>query len=274
MISLDIVVLLLLLGTVSGFLAGLLGIGGGMIVVPFLTMIFSAHQIGGDLMVHTAIATAMAMIVFTSMSSMRAHHRHGAILWPVVGQFLPGILVGGLLSGGVVFALFNTAWLSLFFALFIGYSALNMLRNKKPKPSRHLPGFWGMSAVGAGIGIVSGLVGAGGGFLFVPFMVWCNVPVRNAVATSAALGFPIAIANSLGYIISGVREVGIQPGLIGYVFWPGLLVLIAMSMLMAPVGARCTHSWPVASIKKIFALLLSVNALYMLRTSLQAFGLI
>ena len=223
---------------------------------------------------HSCIATSMAMICFTSLSSMRAHHKRGGILWPVVAALVPGVFIGGFLSGGVVFSFINTAWLALIFSVFMAYSAYNMASNKKPKPSRQLPGFFGTSAMGTVIGFISGLVGAGGGFLTVPFLIWCNVNIRKAVSTSAALGFPIAIANSTGFIFSGIKEIGLQPGMLGYVYWPALLVLISTSMLMAPVGAKYAHTWPVGRIKKIFAALLAFICVYMLRTSLIAFGVI
>lgn len=263
------------LGVFGGFMAGLLGVGGGMILVPFITMILSWQKvIPPELSVHAAIATSMSMIMFTSLSSMRAHHKQGAVKWLVVFQLVPGILLGGLLAGGYLFSIINMAWLSLIFSGFVGYSAYSMFRNKKPKPTRELPGMPGMVVVGTGIGTVSGLVGAGGGFLSVPFMVWSNVPVRNAVATSAALGFPIAVANSVGYISSGIKEVGIQGGMLGYIYWPGLLLLISMSMLFAPIGAKYAHTLPVDKLKRIFALLLVSISLYMLYKALGAFGML
>ena len=272
--SLDLAFFLLLLGAMGGFLAGLLGIVGGMIFVPVLTLLFCLKGMPFELVVHSCIATSMAMICFTSLSSMRAHHKRGGILWPVVAALVPGVFIGGFLSGGVVFSFINTAWLALIFSVFMAYSAYNMASNKKPKPSRQLPGFFGTSAMGTVIGFISGLVGAGGGFLTVPFLIWCNVNIRKAVSTSAALGFPIAIANSTGFIFSGIKEIGLQPGMLGYVYWPALLVLISTSMLMAPVGAKYAHTWPVGRIKKIFAALLAFICVYMLRTSLIAFGVI
>lgn len=272
--SVDIALYLLALGTIGGFMAGLLGVGGGMVLVPFLTMLFTWKGMPIELVVHSCIATSMAMICFTSLSSMRAHHKRGGILWPVVGALVPGVILGGFLSGGVVFSFISTAWLALVFSLFMAYSSYNMAANKKPKPSRQLPGFLGTSAMGTVIGFVSGLVGAGGGFLTIPFLVWCNVNMRKAVSTSAALGFPIALSNSIGFVYSGIKEIGMQPGMLGYVYWPALLTLISTSMLMAPVGAYFAHTWPVERIKKIFAVVLAFICLYMLRTSLIAFGLI
>lgn len=265
---------LLALGCFSGFMAGLLGVGGGMIIVPFLTAIFALQTlVPAEYIVHSAIATAMATIVFTSLSSMRAHHKRGTVIWSIVLQFTPGIILGGLLSGTVIFRWLDTAWLSFIFSIFVFYSAYNMLLNKKPKPTRHLPGLVGMSVVGILIGLISGLVGAGGGFLSVPFMVWSNVPLKNAVSTSAAIGFPIAVANSIAYIIGGWSVVSVQDDMLGYVYWPALIVLISMSMLFAPLGAKYAHSLPVDKLKKVFAGLLFVIAALMLQKSLSAFGL-
>ncbi|NOL48652.1 sulfite exporter TauE/SafE family protein [Pelistega europaea] len=264
---------LLCLGCFSGFMAGLLGVGGGMIIVPFLTLLFTMQQlVVPEYVVHSAIATAMATIIFTSMSSMRAHHKRGGVIWSIVAQFTPGIILGGFLSGTVIFRWLDMAWLSLVFAVFVLYSSYNMMSNKKPKPSRQLPGWFGMVCVGVGIGLVSGLVGAGGGFLSVPFMVWSNVPLKKAVSTSAAIGFPIAVANSIAYIVGGWNLLGMRDGMIGYLYWPALLVLIAMSMIFAPIGAKYAHTLPVDKLKKIFACLLFFIALMMLRQSLQEFG--
>jgi len=162
--DLSFIAALLVLGAATGFAAGLLGIGGGMIMVPFLTLLFTWQKMPADLIIHAAIATSMASILFTSVSSVTAHQKKGAIRWNIVGQFAPGLVIGGLLAGGAVFAVLKTGWLALLFTLFVGYSAVQMLLNKKPKPSRQMPGVVGTAAAGTGIGFLSGLVGAGGGF--------------------------------------------------------------------------------------------------------------
>jgi uncharacterized membrane protein YfcA len=185
---------LLLLGCCTGFLAGLLGIGGGMLMVPFLTVIFSNRGVEAGLALKMAVATAMATILFTSISSVRAHHARGAVRWDLVKTLAPGIVLGGLLSGAGLFAVIKGSALGLLFAGFVGFSATQMLLDRKPQPGRQMPGALGAGAAGAGIGLVAGLVGAGGAFMSVPFMVWCNVAIHNAVATSAALGFPIALS--------------------------------------------------------------------------------
>ncbi len=265
------IVSLVFLGAAVGFAAGLLGIGGGMILVPFLTMLLPIYALPEPLVVHAAIATSMGSIIFTSISSVRAHHAKGAIRWDIVAVMAPGMIIGGLLSGGAIFAYLSGAWLALIFALFVAYSAFKMLTGKPPAASRTMPGKAATAGVGAGIGFASGLLGAGGGFLSVPFMTASNVKIHNAVATSAALGFFIAVANSVGYIYSGFQEVQGQPGMLGYIYWPALLVLSAMSVTTAPWGARCAHSLPVASLKRVFAGLLFCLAAYMLYGAIMAF---
>ena len=254
---------LLLLGACTGFLAGLLGIGGGMLLVPFLTFIFSQHGIAPGLAVKMAIATSMATILFTSVSSVRAHHQRGAVRWDLVRRLVPGILIGGLVSGAGVFSLLKGSALALFFAAFVGFSATQMLINRKPKPSRQMPGPVGAAAAGGLIGMVSGLVGAGGAFISVPFMTWCNVAMHNAVATSAALGFPIALANTVGYVIAGWHLPDTPPGALGYLMVPALVVIAAVSVLTAPLGARLAHALDTQQLKKVFAVLLYGLASYM-----------
>jgi uncharacterized membrane protein YfcA len=252
------------LGIGTGFLAGLLGIGGGMLMVPFLTIILSARGVPADLAVKMAIATSMATIIFTSVSSVRAHHKRGAVRWDIVKALAPGIVAGSLVSSLGVFALLKGSVLAIVFGLFVGFSATQMFLDKKPQPTRQLPGTAGTAAAGGVIGFISGLVGAGGGFISVPFMTWCNVAIHNAVATSAALGFPIAVANVAGYVASGLDVAGRPPSSVGFIWLPGLLVIALCSVFMAPVGARAAHALPVGRLKRIFATILYLLAGYML----------
>ncbi|MBK9244002.1 MAG: sulfite exporter TauE/SafE family protein [Burkholderiales bacterium] len=254
---------LLALGAAIGFAAGLLGIGGGMLTVPFMTLLFTLQKLPPEHIVHMAIATSLATIMFTSVSSVRAHHQRGAVLWPVAARLAPGILVGSLVGARLAGAL-PSKWLALFFAVFVGFSATQMLLDRKPKPTRQLPGTAGMFGAGGAIGMVSAIVGAGGGFVSVPFMLWCNVRIHNAVATSAALGFPIAAAGTVGYVISGWQLTGTTPGAVGYVHVPALVILAAASVLTAPLGARVAHSLDTARLKRVFAMLLYLLAAYML----------
>jgi uncharacterized membrane protein YfcA len=255
---------LVLLGCGTGFLAGLLGIGGGMLMVPFLTLMLSHRGVPDGVAVKLAIATSMATILFTSLSSVRAHHRRGAVRWDIVRGMAPGIVAGGLLAGAGAFALIKGQVLALVFALFVGFSATQMLLNRKPAPSRQMPGPLGRVAVVTGNGFLSGLVGAGGGFVSVPFMTWCNVAIHHAVATSAALGFPIALANTVGYVIGGWSEPSLLPGQVGYLYLPALAIIATASVLTAPLGARAAHAMNVRQLKRAFALLLYALAAYML----------
>jgi len=259
-----LVLQLLALGLCGGFLAGLLGIGGGMVLVPFLTVILVNQGVDAALSVKMAIATAMATIVFTSISSVRAHHQRGAVRWDIVRRLAPGIVLGAALASLGVFAALDGQVLAFVFAAFVFLSATQMLLDRKPAANRSLPGSAGQLAAGGGIGFFSGLVGAGGGFISVPFLSWCNVAMHQAVATSAALGFPIALANTLGYVLAGTGVAGLPAAALGYVFVPALLVIALASVLSAPLGARAAHALPVKPLKRLFALVLYALAAFML----------
>jgi uncharacterized membrane protein YfcA len=205
----------------------------------------------------------MATILFTSLSSLRTHHQHGAVLWKIVIQIAPGILLGTLL-GTLLASNVPAKPLALFFAGFVCFVALQMILNFKPKPARALPGAGGVFAVGTGIGAISSLVAIGGGALTVPFLTWCNVRVQHAIGTSAAIGFPIAVGGTLGYIYNGLGHVDLPPWSLGYIHLPALAWLVPPSMLLAPVGARLAHRLPIATLKRIFACLLIALASKML----------
>lgn len=261
---------LVVLGLCTGFLAGLLGIGGGMMMVPFITLILGHRGLAPDLSVKMAIATSMATILFTSVSSVRAHHKKGAVRWDLVRGLAPGIVLGGVIASLGVFAVLKGSWLAIFFGLFVGFSATQMFLDRKPAASRQMPGTAGQIGAGSLIGFLSGLVGAGGGFISVPFMTWCNIAIHNAVATSAALGFPIALANVAGYVVSGQGLGGRPPGSWGYIWLPALAVIATASVLMAPLGARAAHALPVAKLKRVFAAILYLLATYMLYKGLSS----
>jgi uncharacterized membrane protein YfcA len=240
------------LGLVAGFFAGLLGVGGGAIMVPVLALMFAAQGFPDIHLMHLALGTSMAAIVFTSISSLRAHHAHGAVRWPIVKTIAPGILVGTFL-GAQLASLIPTRPLAIFFTVFMSYVAFQMLANIKPKPSRQLPGAVGMFGVGSGIGAISALVAIGGGSLSVPFMTWCNVKMHDAIGTSAAIGLPIAVAGTLGYLVGGWGASDLPAWSFGYVYLPALAACVVTSMLTAPIGAKAAHRLPVATLKKIFA---------------------
>jgi len=258
------------LGLATGFLAGLLGIGGGMIMVPFISAMLSGRGAAPELAVKMAIATSMATIIFTSISSVRAHHKKGAVRWDIVARLAPGIVLGAMVASLGVFTLLKGAALYFVFAGFVTFSAAQMFLNRKPAPTHQLPGTLGQLGAGGLIGFLSGLVGAGGGFVSVPFMTWCNVAIHNAVATSAALGFPIALSNVAGYVVAGQGLQDAPAHSLGYLWLPALIVIASCSVLMAPLGARAAHALPVARLKRAFAGVLLVLALYMLGKGVQA----
>jgi uncharacterized protein len=264
-----LIVAFVVLGGAVGFLAGLLGIGGGLTLVPLLTALFTHQRFPPQHVVHMAVATATATMMFTSISSAREHHRHGAVRWPVVAAMAPGIIAGAIAGPQVVRGL-STAAFAVFFGVFVAMMATQILLDRKPHATRELPGGAALFSVGVGIGLVSAMVGAGGAFLSVPFMVWCNVPPRNAVATSAALGVPIAIAGTLGFVIAGLARQDMPAHTIGYIYLPALLAIVVGSVLSAPFGARMAHRWPVATLKRAFACLLYVLAASMIWKALHA----
>jgi uncharacterized membrane protein YfcA len=255
---------------VTGFLAGLLGIGGGMIMVPFISAVLAQRLVAPELSIKMAIATSMATIVFTSLSSVRAHHQRGAVRWDIVKKLAPGIVLGATLASLGVFSILKGSSLALLFAAFVSFSATQMLLDKKPAASRQLPGTPGLLGAGTVIGFLSGLVGAGGGFVSVPFMTWCNIAIHTAVATSAALGLPIALANATGYIVGGLGLTHLPPYSLGYIWLPALLVIASCSVITAPLGARAAHKLPVKKLKRLFASILYVLAAYMLYRGLQS----
>jgi uncharacterized membrane protein YfcA len=252
-------------GAIVGFLAGLLGIGGGMTLVPVLSALFVAQALTPDHTVHLALGTAMASIVFTSSASVREHHRHAAVDWQVVRRIVPGMLLGALLSTAA------SGWiaqrtLALAFATIVFAGATQILVNRKPSAHASMPAAPVVFGVGTLIGIISGLVSAGGTFLTVPFMLYSGVRMHTAIGTGAAIGIPVAIVGTIGYVVSGWRVESLPAWSVGFVYLPALALLVAGSVVTAPMGARYAHKLPVATLRRVFACLLYVLALKMVIT--------
>lgn len=252
-----------LLGIFAGFIAGLFGVGGGLVLVPILFMLLAAQGAAEAHLMHLALGTAMACIAITSLSSLRAHHRHGVVRWNIVRAMAPGLMLGTL-AGTFIASQLATRPLAILFTLLVYYSAWQMIQGFTPRPGRRLPGAAGLFGVGGVIGSVSSLISAGGGFMSIPFMLWCNVPIHNAIGTSAALGFPIALAGTLGYILNGWHGAGLPAGSLGYVHLPAMLGVVLMSILSAPLGARLAHRLPVKPLKRGFGVFLALLASKML----------
>ena len=254
-----------LLGTVTGFVAGLFGIGGGGIMVPALTLLFIAQGFDSHSLVHLALGTSLAAIVPTAFVGARTHHQHKAILWPVVARLVPGILIGTF-AATFLAAYLSPFFLAVFFSVFMLLIAAQMLLNRVPPGSSRLPGTVGLSIVGTIIGAISALVAIGGGTMTVPFLTWCKVRLPSAIATSAAVGLPIALTGALGFAVNGAGHTGLPAYSIGYVYWPAVLCMAAASWFTAPIGARLTHRVPVPLLKRFFAALLVLLSVQMMLT--------
>ena len=260
--TIDIIAILFGLGIFAGFAAGLLGIGGSMIMVPFMIMTLERSHFPAPSLIKVAIATSLATILFTSVSSVRAHHQRGAVQWNLVKVMSPGIVLGSLL-GAQLASRFNSTWFTLGFGIFLLYMATQMVFKKPPPPATQMPNRWVCFSVSNVIGAVSAIVGAGGGFMSVPFMVRGNVKLQHAVGTSAALGFPISLAGTLGYLLAP-GATSLPSGTLGYVYIPALISVAAASVLTAPLGAKAAQVLPSTTMKKMFAVMLYLMAAYML----------
>jgi|TARA_R110000823_G_scaffold171782_1_gene304324 uncharacterized membrane protein YfcA len=253
----DIYLLYLCLGATAGLISGLFGLGGGVVIVPILIFTFTAQGMTQAVLTHLAIGTSLATIVVTSVSSILSHHKHGAVLWTLAGWLTPGICIGAAL--GAVFAVsISGAALQLAFGIFLCLVALKMAFALSPTGGANMPGRAGQSMVGAVVGFVASLFGIGGGSLTVPYLTWVRVPMKNAVATSAACGLPIAVSGALTYWWQGVGEPDLPDGAIGFIYLPAFFGIIVASTIFARVGARAAHRLPGEILRRSFALLLLI----------------
>ncbi len=258
------ILILLSMGGLAGMLAGLLGIGGGIIIVPVLALVFGHQGVDPAVIMHVAIGTSLATIVITSLSSIRAHQRRGAIDWRVFRVITPGIVVGGML-GALIAKQLPGETLRILFGLFMLLVAAQMALGNAAAPHRKLPGPPGMLGAGLAIGTVASLMGVGGGSMSVPFLTWCNIGVRIAVATSAAIGLPIAASGALSYVVSGWHEPNLPPWSAGFVNFPAFVGIVVASTAFAPLGAGLAHRLPPKLLKRLFAgflLVLGVRILW------------
>ncbi len=263
MFTLDSVIIFLLLGAVVGFFAGLLGVGGGGVMVPVLTSYFLYKNVPVEFVVHLALGTSMASIIMTSASSLYAHQKHQGVVWDIVKTMAPGVLIGTF-AATCLAAHINSRYLAIFFALFMTYVSIQMFLNVQPKPSRTTLGKTTLLTAGSGIGAISAMVAIGGGSLTVPFLAWYNTPLKKAIGTSAAVGFPIAVAGTLGYLINGWNSAYQQNYLFGFIYLPAVALISLVSYFTAPLGARLAHKLPVVVLKKVFAVLLLLLGVKML----------
>ncbi len=244
-----------LVGCAAGFCAGLLGVGGGLIVVPVLATLFATQHFAEPLVMPLALGTSLASVVFTSIGGIRAHHRRGTVNWPLVRQIAPGLIVGAAL-GGVASAHFSSGTLKVFFLAFAAAAATQMLFARQARATQRLPGKAPLFAAGGAIAGISSLVGCGGSSMAVPFMTRCAVPMRNAIGSASAFGLPVALAGTATYMFSGWGKVGLPPLSLGYVHLPALLAIIIGSAMAVPLGAALSQRLPTAILRKCFAIML------------------
>ena len=253
----------LLTGAVAGLLAGLLGIGGGLVIVPALALLFAGQGFAGETLMHFAVGTSLTAIIPTSVSSLLAHHRRGSVLWTAVRGMAPGILLGAF-AGAWLAQQVSSPGLALFFGLFEILVALQLLVGRQPAAHRSLPGPAGLGIAGSVIGFVSALLGIGGATLTAPFLMWNRVDIRMAVGTAATVGLPIALAGAAGFMLAG-QVAGDQSGWnSGFVHWPAVAAIALGSVPLAPLGARLAHHLPRRQLQRIFALLLLVVGVKMI----------
>ena len=253
----------MLTGAFAGFAAGLLGVGGGLIIVPVLFFVFASHGYEQQYLMQMALTTSLATIVITSISSTRAHHSRQAVLWPLVLLLSPGIVLGAAL-GGFFASSINSDSLRLFFAFFEFAVAANMLLKKRPAQRNKKLNNTTATSGGLIIGFISTIVGIGGGTMTVPFLHWFNIPIRNAVATSAACGFPIALFGTLSFILTSYDLTFSNNYSLGYLQYDAFLFVAGSSFLVAPLGAKVAHSISENTLRLSFALLLFMLGLVML----------
>lgn len=261
-IALTEMLIYIVTGAFVGFAAGLLGIGGGLIIVPVLTTVF-VYYMDTQHLVHLAIGTSLATILITSLSSVRAHHSHGAVNWRAVKLLTIGVLFGAFVGGwGSQF--FSSRSLAVIFGILEILIAINMLMAIKPSPQRELPGLPGNTIAGSVIGSLASIIGIGGGTLTTPYLVWNNISMHQAIATSAAVSLPVAFAGTIGFLIGGLDATDLPAYTSGYIYWPAFFGIIVASVLTAPYGAKVAHRLPVTTLKRFFAVFLLILATKMI----------
>ena len=253
----------LAIGAAAGFIAGLLGIGGGAVIVPLLVFVFTAQDLPAQHVLHMALATTMAALIFTSLSSARAHHLRGAVDWPMARLMVPGMLVGAFVAA-LIAGMIPTRELAVIFTVLMFTAATQIILDLRPRTTRAVPGPAGVFAAASLIGALSSLLAVGGAFLSIPFLAWCKVPLRRAIGTAAANGVPIAAAGTAGYILQGWRVQGLPAASLGYVYLPALVLVAVVSALVAPAGARLAHRLPVRQLRVLLALVLYAVAVRLL----------
>lgn len=250
-------------GVISGVISGLLGIGGGIVIVPYLAWLLHSHGMPAETIMQTAIATSLATIVITSISAVLAQHRRGTINWAIVKTLAPGIAIGAWFGADLAH-LISSQTLALIFGSFLLLNGINMMVNVKPKPHRELPKNLPLSIVGGALGTLSTLIGIGGGTLTVPYMAWHNVPIKNAIALGSACGLPVALFGAFSFAIIGSQAINLPANNIGYINVPAFLGISCTSLFAASFGVHLSYKMPTSALKKTFSVILIIVGTKML----------
>ena len=255
-----------LLGAFAGLMAGLLGIGGGLVVVPGLALLYQFTPVPHEYTMQMAAGTSLAIMIPTTLRALYAHLKHEVKVWPVYSRMVVGVIIGAIL-GAFLAHVFNSKMLEILFGFFVLYMAFRIWfeSHKLEHSSAKLPGMFGINIFGGIVGLKSGLLGVGGGVLTIPFLSKWGVPLRDAIAISNAVSFTVAVIGAISFIVNGLLVSGLPAWSTGYIYWPAWLPVAVVSMLVAPLGVKLAHYLSVKILKRIFAVFLLVVAVQMLK---------
>ncbi|WP_434776984.1 sulfite exporter TauE/SafE family protein [Neisseria sp. Ec49-e6-T10] len=259
MLALDILIPLIAAGAFTGFIAGLFGVGGGMVIVPIVLWLLHRQDPNLEYAQHIAAATSLAVMVFTNLSSVYAQNKRGAVRWDFVRSMALAIVMGTFF-GAWSSKFISNGFLQTFFVIFAYFVAFQNFFPFSPTPKNEDIKILTKSTAGGVIGLLSSWVGIGGGTLSVPFLVWCRVPIQQAIGTSSALGWPVALAGTVGYIVSGLQVQGLPEGSLGFVYFPAVLILAIATVALAPLGVKVAHKLPAKRLKQVFGVFLMIVA--------------
>lgn len=258
-----IVILYFILGAFAGTMSGLLGIGGGVIVVPGLAFLFRLQHFPTNLIMHMAAGTSLAVMIGTTLRALYAHRRHKTKFWYIYRRMMPAIVIGVIL-GAILAHYLNSHVIAIIFGVFIFVIGIHLLFGKKVNPHRNLPGPLGMSAAGLVVGGKSGLLGVGGGSVTVPFLLYCNVEMRTAMVVSIATSLTVSIVGTIAVGITGLHATGLPSFTTGYIYWPAWIAVVLGSILFAPLGAALSYRIAVTWLRRLFAVFLLLVSLHLL----------
>ncbi len=253
----------LMLGFLTGLLSGILGIGGGSIIVPTLIYLFTLQNFDPNIVMHLAAGTSLASIIFSSLTTAYTHHRYGTIVWPMVYDLLPGIISGAII-GGLSASYFPTYLLKTIFAYFLIFLGLRMLFTFKPRHDQSIPSRSNLIVVGFIVGVISSLLGVGGGGLLIPYLTRSHLPMRNAAGTAIVCVFPLAVCGTIALIFSGWGNTHLPALATGFVYWHAAINIAITSIVAVPIGVRLSIKLPNILLRRAFALFLLAAAIDML----------